>query len=106
MFGNVSLYLQVKEEKDLAEVCKRLMVNMLDGECSLTWQLRDDKLQFDSVEIHGLGEVASSCQSHRKYKIFYKTTWNKLISICLAVKESLATEHYNDITKVGVYILN
>lgn len=61
MFGNVSCYLQDKEEKDLVEVCRRLMVNMHDGDCTLTWQLRDGKIQFDCVKINGKGEVASSC---------------------------------------------
>lgn len=66
MSGNVSFYLQGKEEKDLVEVCRRLMVNMHDGDCTLTWQLHDGKIQFDCVEIKGKGEAASSWQSHRK----------------------------------------
>lgn len=46
------------------------MVNMEDGNCTLTWQLREDKIQFDGVEINGRGEVAPSCQSHKKKKDF------------------------------------
>lgn len=58
-----------KDKKDLVEVCRRLMVNLQDGNCTLTWQHLNGKVQFDCVEING------------------------------KVKTSLATQYYEEITK-------
>lgn len=52
-----ALCLQNKEEKDLAEVCRRLMANMDDGNCTLVWQQRNGKIHFERVEINGNGEA-------------------------------------------------
>ncbi|XP_034382226.1 podocalyxin [Cyclopterus lumpus] len=58
-----------EEEKDLVEVCRRLMVNLQDGNCTLTWQHHNGKIHFNCVEING------------------------------KVKTSLATQYYEEITK-------
>ncbi|XP_068573177.1 podocalyxin [Cebidichthys violaceus] len=58
-----------EEEKDLVELCRRLMVNLQDGNCTLTWQHHNGKIQFDCVEING------------------------------KVKTSLANQYYEEITK-------
>lgn len=55
-FTAVTLCLQNKEEQDLVEVCRRLMANMHDGNCTLVWQQRNDKIHFDYVEINGKGK--------------------------------------------------
>lgn len=58
-----------EEEKELAEVCRRLMANMQEGNCTLSWQQHNGKIHFDCVEING------------------------------KVKTRLAAEHYEEITK-------
>lgn len=58
---NVFFYLQKEEEKEvekhLAEVCRQLMVNLQDGNCTLTGLNHNGKIQFDGVEINGKGEA-------------------------------------------------
>lgn len=54
-FRAVTLCLQ-NQDKDLVEVCRRLMANMQDGNCTLVWQQRDGKVHFDRVEINGKGK--------------------------------------------------
>lgn len=55
---DVSLWcLQNKEEKEFVEVCKRLMANLIDGECDLTWQQHNNKVQFERVTINGKGRA-------------------------------------------------
>lgn len=41
----------------MVEVCKRLMANMDDGNCTLVWQQRNGKIHFDSVEVNGKGKA-------------------------------------------------
>lgn len=53
----VTLCLQKEEEKDLVEVCRRLMANMHDGNCTLVWQQRNGKVHFDNVEVIGKGKA-------------------------------------------------
>lgn len=55
MFKDVTLCLQKEEEKDLVEVCRRLMANLNDGNCTLVWQQQNGKIHFDCVEINGKG---------------------------------------------------
>lgn len=111
MFTNESFYLQKEEEKDLVEVCRRLMANLHDGNCTLVWQHRNGKIQFDCVEINGKGKAPSSlqksaiCPVHSKVnRMLYKPSASKLIHIYLTVKTSLATKYYEEITKVWVYV--
>ncbi|GLD48035.1 podocalyxin isoform X2 [Lates japonicus] len=58
-----------QEDKELVEVCKRLMMNMQDGNCTLTWNSHNGKVQFEHVEING------------------------------KVKTNLATQYYEEISK-------
>uniref|UniRef100_A0A1A7Z326 Podocalyxin n=1 Tax=Iconisemion striatum TaxID=60296 RepID=A0A1A7Z326_9TELE len=44
---------ETKEEKDLVELCKKLMPDWQSGTCILTWRHHNSKVQFDSVEING-----------------------------------------------------
>lgn len=57
-FTAVPLCLQKEEEKELAEVCRRLMANMQEGNCTLSWQQHNGKIHFDCVEINGKGRAA------------------------------------------------
>lgn len=56
MFTDVALCLQKEEERDLVEVCRHLMANMHDGNCTVVWQERKGKIHFDYVEINGQGK--------------------------------------------------
>lgn len=60
---------ETKEDKELAEVCRRLMPDWQNGTCTLTWRHSNGKVTFDLVEING------------------------------HVKTSLAAQYYDDITK-------
>ena len=59
-FTDVYFYLQKHEEKDLVEVCKRLMVNLIDGNCTLSWKSHNNKRLLFDVEISGKGKATSS----------------------------------------------
>lgn len=48
---------QTEEDNTLVEICKRLLANMHDGKCSMTYQHSDGKLHFDTVEINGKGRT-------------------------------------------------
>ncbi|KAM8739741.1 podocalyxin isoform 2-T2 [Acanthopagrus schlegelii] len=50
-----------KEEKELVELCKWLLVNLQDGDCSLTWRDSNGTKKFEDVKITGIvkGELAS-----------------------------------------------
>lgn len=50
--------MQKEDEKDLVEVCRRLMGNLRDGNCNLTWRHSNGRIQFESVEINGKGTAA------------------------------------------------
>ncbi|XP_051248527.1 podocalyxin isoform X2 [Dicentrarchus labrax] len=57
------------KEKDLVEVCRRLMANMQEGNCTLIWYHHNGQQKFEYVAING------------------------------KVKTNLATMYYEDITK-------
>ncbi|XP_078137663.1 podocalyxin isoform X2 [Sander vitreus] len=71
-----------EEEKDLAEVCKRLLVTLQDGNCTLKWQHHNDKIQFDYVEING--KVKTSLAAQYYEEITKKPTDNKTLIAILA----------------------
>lgn len=58
---NVRLYFQNEEQggldKYLVTLCKQLMGNLQDGNCTLLYREHDGKLQFDSVGINGKGTL-------------------------------------------------
>lgn len=64
------------------EVCRRLMVNLHDGNCTLTWQHRNGKIQFDCVEING--QVKTSLANQYYEEITKKPTDNKTLIAILA----------------------
>lgn len=51
---------QNEEDKKLVAVCKRLLANLKEGFCSLTYQHHNDKLHFEDVEISGKGRTKKS----------------------------------------------
>ncbi|XP_077565833.1 podocalyxin [Stigmatopora nigra] len=71
-----------EEEKDLVEVCKRLMGNLKDGNCTLTWSRYKGKLIFDCVEINGRVKTALATQYYEE--ITKKPTDNKTLIAILA----------------------
>ncbi|XP_037098836.1 podocalyxin [Syngnathus acus] len=71
-----------EEEKDLVEVCKRLMGNLRDGNCTLTWRHHKGKLMFDCVEINGKVKTALATQYYEE--ITKKPTDNKTLIAILA----------------------
>ncbi|XP_061124100.1 podocalyxin [Syngnathus typhle] len=71
-----------EEEKDLVEVCKRLMGNLRDGNCTLTWRHHKGKLMFDCVEINGKVKTALATQYYEE--IIKKPTDNKTLIAILA----------------------
>lgn len=86
------LCLQKEEDRDLAEVCRRLMVNLRDGGCTLVWQQRSGRVQFDRVEINGRGEALEG--GFRRFCVPVLTT------APFTVETRLAAEYYDEITKV------
>ncbi|KAM6961516.1 podocalyxin [Tautogolabrus adspersus] len=74
---------QEKDEKhEMVEVCKRLMVNLQDGNCTLTWRHHNDKVQFDCVEING--KVKTNLATQIYEEINKKPTDNKTLIAILA----------------------
>ncbi|XP_077355299.1 podocalyxin [Festucalex cinctus] len=71
-----------EEEKDLVEVCRRLMGNLKDGNCTLTWRHHKGKLLFDCVEINGKVKTALATQYYEE--ITKKPTDNKTLIAILA----------------------
>ncbi|XP_077399466.1 podocalyxin [Vanacampus margaritifer] len=71
-----------EEEKDLVEVCRRLMGNLKDGNCTLTWRHHKGKLLFDCVEINGKVKTALATQYYEE--ITKKATDNKTLIAILA----------------------
>ncbi|XP_051912150.1 podocalyxin [Hippocampus zosterae] len=71
-----------EEEKDLVEVCRRLMGNLKDGNCTLTWRHHKGKLVFDCVEINGKVKTALATQYYEE--ITKKPTDNKTLIAILA----------------------
>lgn len=53
-----SLCFQNEGDKVFVEVCKRLMANLQDGQCNLTFhEEKNGKVQFESVVIDGTGKA-------------------------------------------------
>ncbi|TKS91029.1 Podocalyxin Podocalyxin-like protein 1 [Collichthys lucidus] len=71
-----------EEEKELVQVCKRLMMNLQDGNCSLSWRHQNGKIHFDSVEING--KVKTNVASQYYDEITKKPTDNKTLIAILA----------------------
>nr|XP_057933993.1 podocalyxin [Doryrhamphus excisus] len=71
-----------EEEKELMEVCRRLMGNLKDGNCTLTWRHHNGKLIFDCVEINGKVKTALATQYYEE--ITKKPTDNKTLIAILA----------------------
>ncbi|XP_070405840.1 podocalyxin isoform X1 [Nothobranchius furzeri] len=44
---------ETKENKDLLELCKKLMPDWQSGTCILTWRHHNNKVLFDRVELNG-----------------------------------------------------
>ncbi|XP_070848741.1 podocalyxin [Chaetodon trifascialis] len=76
-----------EEEKDLAEVCRRLMTNLQDGNCTLTWRHHNGKIQFDRVEINGKVKTTLATQYYEE--ITKKPTDNKTLIAILASSGAL-----------------
>lgn len=57
---------QTEEDKTLVEICRRLLANMRDGKCTMTYEHRDGKLDFDMVEINGKGSTIKKSLSRHK----------------------------------------
>ncbi|KAM9845914.1 podocalyxin [Aulostomus maculatus] len=71
-----------EEEKDLAEVCRRLLGILKEGNCTLTWRHLNGRVQFDSVEING--KVAPNLAAQYYEEITKKPTDNKTLIAILA----------------------
>ncbi|XP_028256601.1 podocalyxin [Parambassis ranga] len=73
---------QAQEQKNLVEVCKRLMSNWQNGTCTLMWRHHNDKVLFDAVEING--KVNTSLAAQYYEEITKKPTDNKTLIAILA----------------------
>ncbi|XP_061770093.1 podocalyxin [Nerophis ophidion] len=73
---------QEEEDKDLMEVCRRLMAHLKEGNCTLTWRHHQGKLIFDCVEINGKVKTALATQYYED--ISKKATDNKTLIAILA----------------------
>ncbi|XP_049423047.1 podocalyxin isoform X2 [Epinephelus fuscoguttatus] len=71
-----------EDEKDLVEVCRRLMVTLQDGNCTLMWRHHNGKIQFDRVELNG--KVKTSFATQYYEEITKKPTDNKTLIAILA----------------------
>ncbi|XP_040006086.1 podocalyxin [Xiphias gladius] len=71
-----------EKDKELVEVCRRLMANLQDGNCTLTWRQHKGKVQFDYVEING--KVKTSLATQYYEEINKKATDNKTLIAILA----------------------
>lgn len=71
-----------EDEKDLVEVCRRLMVTLQDGNCTLMWRHHNGKIQFDRVELNGKVETSLATQYYEE--ITKKPTDNKTLIAILA----------------------
>ncbi|XP_010777271.1 podocalyxin [Notothenia coriiceps] len=81
-FTDVSSYLQKHEEKELVQVCKWLMVNLQDGNCTLKWHHKNNRLQLDDVKITGIAITKLANQYYED--ITKKPTDNKTLIAILA----------------------
>ncbi|XP_035505475.1 podocalyxin isoform X1 [Scophthalmus maximus] len=70
------------EDKDLVEVCKRLMANFQDGNCTLILGHKNGNVQFDCVEING--KVKTSLTAQYYEEISKKPPDNKTLIAILA----------------------
>lgn len=71
-----------EEEKELVEICRRLMVNLQDGNCTLKWRHQNGKMIFDYAKVNG--EVKSSLVNQIYEEIHKKPTDNKTLIAILA----------------------
>ncbi|KAG7234505.1 hypothetical protein INR49_004520 [Caranx melampygus] len=66
----------------MVEVCKRLVANLQDGNCILTWTQDDnDKVHFDSVEINGKVKTSLAAQYYEEISQKKATDNRTLIAI-------------------------
>ncbi|XP_062238689.1 podocalyxin [Platichthys flesus] len=79
-----SLNSRPEKEKDneLVEMCKRLMANMQDGNCTLIWRHKNGKVQIDCMEING--KVKTSIITQYYEEISKKPPDNKTLIAILA----------------------
>ncbi|XP_029351519.1 podocalyxin [Echeneis naucrates] len=68
-------------DKELVEVCKQLMVNLQDGNCTLIWRQLNDKVQFDYVEINGKVKTSIASQYYEEISKKRATDNKTLIAI-------------------------
>ncbi|XP_076023525.1 podocalyxin [Genypterus blacodes] len=71
-----------KEDESLAEVCRRIMVDMFEGNCTLTTSEPNGKLVIDSVDISG--KMKSSIANHFHEEITKKSGDNTTLIAILA----------------------
>ncbi|XP_030004635.1 podocalyxin [Sphaeramia orbicularis] len=71
-----------EEQKDLVELCRRLMGNLQDGNCALVYRHHNGTLQVDSAEING--KVKTTLVSQYFEDITKKPTDNKTLIAILA----------------------
>ncbi|CAB1445417.1 unnamed protein product [Pleuronectes platessa] len=71
-----------EKDKELVEMCKRLMANMQDGNCTLIWRHKNGKIQFDCMEING--KVKTSIITQNYEEISKKPPDNKTLIAILA----------------------
>lgn len=64
------------------EVCKQLMANFQDGDCTLTLRHHNDKVQFEDVVVKGKVKADLAAQYYEK--ITKKSTDNKTLIAILA----------------------
>ncbi|XP_035535156.1 podocalyxin [Morone saxatilis] len=80
---SLNSHLEIKpEEKDMVEVCRRLMANMEEGNCTLTWHPHNGQTKFDYVAING--KVKTNLATKVYEDITKKPTDNKTLIAVLA----------------------
>ncbi|XP_035003286.1 podocalyxin [Hippoglossus stenolepis] len=73
---------QKEKDKELVEVCKQLMANFQDGNCTLIWRHKNGKVQFDCMEING--KVKTNIITKYYEEISKKPSDNKTLIAILA----------------------
>ncbi|XP_060950272.1 podocalyxin [Limanda limanda] len=56
-----------EKNKDLVEMCKRLMANLQDGNCTLIWRHKNGKVLIDCMEINGKVKTSSITQYYEEF---------------------------------------
>ncbi|XP_058481835.1 podocalyxin isoform X2 [Solea solea] len=59
--------LETDKDKVLVEVCRQLMANLEDGNCTLIWKHQNGKVQFESVEINGKVKPSLATQYYEEF---------------------------------------